>query len=808
MCTHRGLYPLVDDRTGTVEYTPMYLNLAATGTIVSPSAVLRHSDIYTTCTLTLHSDQRPGKLRFESSSGCASLHITLCKKNDLYYIPSNKFRIREDFPAVLHHRVNLDAEDDNIHQPSAVKVRRNTSQPVTPKQQVESELWAARLGNCSENQLDLIIDAADGVPRRFHYHPFRYIDWKEEARVRKQPTRKTAIRLDEAGRAFYMDFGFMRASSKHFTKRNLTEDRIVTSFDGFSAHLLIVDEASSRTWVFLLKSKDPPIDLVKTFLKMHGHGNGGIVRTDQGGELARSDKFREELLEHCQYVVERTGADSQSQNGGAETMNDVLAVMTRSLLYGADLPPQYWSVALLHSCYLYNRQVQSRTGMTPYEGWNGRKPNLRCLKVFGARVCVKKSGNRPAKLDRHSFSGIFLGFSATDQNIVYLDLNTGIVKTSHHATFDEAWYLFDKRPPVAQLLYNLGQSVDDEEVTAEMMMGQQVAYPPPPDKTKSLQDVGSAMNVPLPLRWERTPTHNSVGARAASTDGSCYEGTVLDATVYQRLFKDYDISQKDVLQIYVSPDPYADEFVRTMELKGFHPTQHPSAGLQFMLKDKRLILHNIQSSTPAAKISRWRSEMKGAWLKSINGVSVETVQQVQEILESLHHSKSKTCELVLSHPEVKLGLHENGVPQCNLDMLNPRQHLLGPAILPPIIKQATPPPLFDHLGEVFIDGLPSAHKLTRGKLLKQDDWEEWEKSEFQQLDQYEAQGMFGDIVKLADVIKQAELEFGPSVKGTRPLGVFHLVWTYAEKLAGDVQIRRKSRAALDGSPRAGQAEII
>ena len=47
--------------------------------------------------------------------------------------------------------------------------------------------------------------------------------------------------------------------------------------------------------------------------------------------------------------------------------------------------------------------------------------------MFGARVCVKRSGKRSAKLDRHDFTGIFLGYTATMSNIVYLDLNSGLV---------------------------------------------------------------------------------------------------------------------------------------------------------------------------------------------------------------------------------------------------------------------------------------------------------------------------------------------------------------------------------------------
>ena len=52
-------------------------------------------------------------------------------------------------------------------------------------------------------------------------------------------------------------------------------------------------------------------------------------------------------------------------------------------------------------------------------------------------------------------------------------------------------------------------------------------------------------------------------------------------------------------------------------------------------------------------------------------------------------------------------------------------------------------------------------KLTRGKLLRDDDWDVWQKSEFTQLNQYDAQGMFGDPVPVTN-------------KGA----VFNLVWSY------------------------------
>ena len=120
----------------------------------------------------------------------------------------------------------------------------------------------------------------------------------------------------------------------------------------------------------------------------YGIGSG-IVRTDQGGELARSSAFRNMMLGEFGYVVKPTGADSPSQNSGVERYNNTLAVIVRTLLYGSGLPALFWSAALLHATYLNNRRVHSATLKTPFEGWYGRKPDVSNLKTFGSRVCIK-----------------------------------------------------------------------------------------------------------------------------------------------------------------------------------------------------------------------------------------------------------------------------------------------------------------------------------------------------------------------------------------------------------------------------------
>ena len=204
-----------------------------------------------------------------------------------------------------------------------------THSPVTLKKQVESEMWAARLGFCSEWQLDVIPSCATGLPNQFEYHPFRFIDHKEQALIRKKAAGRVAKKAKNIGQRFFADFGFLRASTMDFSRRNEEEDRIVQSYDGFNSYLLVVDEHSRHLWVFLSKSKEPPIEEMSDFLSIRGLPSGGVIRCDQGGELAKSTKFRTEMMRRHHYVVEPTGADSPSQNGGVEKWNDTLAVTVR-----------------------------------------------------------------------------------------------------------------------------------------------------------------------------------------------------------------------------------------------------------------------------------------------------------------------------------------------------------------------------------------------------------------------------------------------------------------------------------------------
>ena len=64
--------------------------------------------------------------------------------------------------------------------------------------------------------------------------------------------------------------------------------------------------------------------------------------------------------------------------------------------------------------------------------------------------------------------------------------------------------------------------------------------------------------------------------------------------------------------------------------------------------------------------------MRNAWLRKIDDIRVSLVADMKAALLTLSKEPRPRCLLTFSHPEIKHGLANDGIPQLNVDQLNSR----------------------------------------------------------------------------------------------------------------------------------------
>ena len=440
--TGRGITTLFTVDGSTLDIT-MYYAPKCSGTIISPNAIVRDNNALTSWMQTSHLDIGQAEISFyHRHDFTRNKTILMHMDNDLWYLRQQYHRMVQ---AAHRTRICVLKDYDAISPFLVHKLNKST----------EYELWHQRLMHPGATCMTHMEKCTAGVPP-LSRHPMHNCRICQEMNITKSSSKiHPKIISTKFGDQFQMDFGFMSAK---------VDQKLITSHDGYKCYLLIVDLFTRYLWVFLSKNKQPPIRVTKQFLRTYGNTSGTrIVRTDQGGELARSALFRAAIQE-ASYSIEITGSDNFSQNGVAERPHRTLANMVRTGLENSNLPLKYWSDALLHASFIKNRLPHSEFQFkhTPYEKLTGVTPDLSKLRVFGSRIVTRRPGRRTTKLSKHSYTGIFLRYAKTMKNIVYLDTVTNKIKTTTYAKFDEAHFSRSEKPPGAQILIELGLKSEDD----------------------------------------------------------------------------------------------------------------------------------------------------------------------------------------------------------------------------------------------------------------------------------------------------------------------------------------------------------
>ncbi|GJR00959.1 ribonuclease H-like domain-containing protein [Tanacetum coccineum] len=203
--------------------------------------------------------------------------------------------------------------------------------------------------------------------------------------------------------------------------------------------LVVTDDYSRFTWVFVLTTKDETIEILMNFIKEIENlvdKKVKIIRSDNGTEFKNKvmDDFCREKGIKREYIVART----PQQNGIAKRRNRTLIEAARIMLADSKLPTTFWAEVVSTACYVQNRVLVVKPhNKTPYELFRGFRPALSFIRPFGCHVTILNTLDSLGKFDGKSDEGFFVGYSLSSKAFRVYNTRTRRVEENLHIGFLE-----------------------------------------------------------------------------------------------------------------------------------------------------------------------------------------------------------------------------------------------------------------------------------------------------------------------------------------------------------------------------------
>ena len=212
------------------------------------------------------------------------------------------------------------------------------------------------------------------------------------------------------------------------------------SLGGYKYFVTFIDDYSRCCSVYFLKQKSEVFEKFKEFEAIVTNECGwkiGALRTDNGGEYVLTEFEAYLKLKGIRH--EFSVPHVPEQNGVSERMNRTLMECARAMIAHAGLPNSYWAEAIATAAYVRNRMPTAALngGVTPYERWYERKPNVNHLKVFGCIAYAYVSDAERRKLDKKAKELRFVGYSKKSKGYRLFDDETHKIIISRDVIFNE-----------------------------------------------------------------------------------------------------------------------------------------------------------------------------------------------------------------------------------------------------------------------------------------------------------------------------------------------------------------------------------
>ena len=134
-------------------------------------------------------------------------------------------------------------------------------------------------------------------------------------------------------------------------------------------------------------------------------------------------------------------------------------------------------------------------------------------------------------------------------------------------------------------------------------------------------------------------------------------------------------------------------------------------------KTNQVFVKNCQEGTAVSKINKWRSMIRNSVVRSVNNKPVRTIKDFVEHIAHARKNHEPKVEIRFAKPAIRCD-EATDILQLHFDQLR-HTNQLHVELRQPIDKRY----------DAFLN-------YTRAKLRKRDDYQDWRKSEWSQLDKY------------------------------------------------------------------------
>ena len=350
-------------------------------------------------------------------------------ENNLYTITSTQFNQRKS---------ELNATS---------KISKKRKEPSTSMN--ETYLWHLRLGHANERRIHAMVD--QDLIKGLEKEPFSKCESCLEGKMTKRSFRSKGNRAKEVLELIHTDVcGPMSTEAR----------------GGFRYFVTFTDDYSKIGYIYLMRYKSETFDKFKEFKAKVETQHGKSIkclRSDRGGEYLSAEFL--DYLSVAGIESQTTAPGTPQQNGVAERRNRTLLNMVRSMMSYARLPVSFWGHALLSASHILDNLPSKSVPTTPYELWNGRKPNLEHLRVWGCPAHVLEKD--PTKLESRTEVCVFIGYPRGTKAYEFYSLRDQKVIVSTHATFLEEDYVMNHKSSSEIALEELTQvstSINQEQL--------------------------------------------------------------------------------------------------------------------------------------------------------------------------------------------------------------------------------------------------------------------------------------------------------------------------------------------------------